>query len=357
MFKIVRSRYELMKTLTNSRMNDIHKRMVFNLIWKQKKVSRTEIRTLLGLSKSTISEIIWDFLDEGLIVENEWEGKTGGRKRGLLGVNPKGPKIISVLLKDFGTAEGALINLEGRILKRKTSIIEEKEDVRAAILKIAPLVSDLWPSHESILGLGLGVPGIVDYHKGVILYSAHFNWYNVPLREYLMKELNKGVPVIVDNRTVSATLGEKWFGEGKRIQNFICLNCGEAVGAGIVMNGEVHRGGSDGAGEVGHITIIPDGPLCFCGKKGCLESLIALPALLKELGENYKGEIMASSFLQERLRESRIQSLLRKTFTLLGEVVVIFIHLLVPEKITGEWAPGRGGTLISIISASIYSAF
>ncbi len=327
-----------MKTLTNSVMNDIHKRMIFRLVWERKIMSRTGIRTALGLSKSTISEIVRDLLEDGLVSEDGWEGKTGGRKRELLRVNPHGPKVMSILLRDFGAIEGALINLEGKVVKRITTMLTAQNDVRAAVTTLLTVIRGLWPPRERVLGIGLGVPGIVDHRQGVIVYSAHFHWQNVPLKDYLMRELNEDVTIAVDNRTISATLGEKWFGSGEGTCNLICLNCGEAVGAGIIMNGEIYRGGKDGAGEVGHITLEPSRRPCFCGKRGCLESLVALPALLDELGEDYSGEACASTLLQSRFKEERVRSLLERAFSLLGELVVILVHLFVPEKIlfTGE---------------------
>jgi|YNPMSStandDraft_1061717.scaffolds.fasta_scaffold03756_7 predicted NBD/HSP70 family sugar kinase len=322
-----------MKTLNSSTVNEIHQKLIFRLIWDRKYISRTAIRSLLGLSKSTVSEIVRNLMERGLVVEDGWENKTGGRKRGILGVNAHGPKIISLLLRDFGEMEGALVDLRGGILKREVQTIRTRSDPASVVVAMARLIKSLGAAAGDVLGIGLGVPGIVEHSKGVIRYSAHFGWRNAPLQEMLTQELQTKVPIFVDNRTISATLGEKWFGVGKGVRNFICFNCGEAVGAGIVLNGEVYRGGNDGAGEIGHISFAPDGPSCFCGKRGCIESLISLPSIMESLGETYKGEVASRFYLQDRMREEKVQSRLGKVFSVLGEVSAIFINLLVPERI------------------------
>ncbi|MDI3542742.1 MAG: hypothetical protein PWP57_345, partial [Candidatus Atribacteria bacterium] len=147
-------------------------------------------------------------------------------------------------------------------------------------------------------------------------------------------------PLIISNRTIAATLGETWFGKGKEAQNFICINSGEAIGAGIVIDGHVYRGLRGGAGEVGHVALLPGEKVCSCGKRGCVESAISLYSLMKELGEEYQGETASADFLRERRDDLRIQELLYNAFSLIGELSALLINVLAPEKIilTGEMA-------------------
>ena len=331
-----------MITLSSSKINDIHKKMIFRFIWEEGKVSRSQIGKVFGLSKSTVSGIVRELIEEGLIVENGWKNSSGGRRSELLSLNPCGPLILSVFLKDGGEGEVAVINLLGTVLDKRHFYLSSKEDAKETAIKISSFLRVFLSSYSEtcFLGIGLGVPGIVDHKQGRISYSAHLGWREVPLSKMIISYLPTNLPLIISNRTIAATLGEMWFGKGKETQNFICINSGEAVGAGIVIDGHVYRGLRGGAGEVGHVALLPGEKVCSCGKRGCIESAISLYSLMKELGEEYQGETASADFLRERKNDLRIQELLYNAFSLIGELSALLINVLAPEKIilTGEMA-------------------
>lgn|GEM_PF-633960 len=325
----------MMKTLTSSRINDIHKKMVFRYIWGKERVSRTQIREYFGFSKSTVSGIIHDLIDQELIVESGQENSPLGRKPELLAVNSSGPIIVSVLLKDLGDVEVALIDLGSTILIRESFRLFKKDPPQYAIDEMGVFIQNIiarFP-RQLCLGIGLGVPGIVDHQHGVIEYSAHFGWKAVPIGPMLKANFFPELPIVIDNRTTAATLGEMWFGKGKKIQNLICINVGEALGAGIVIEGKIYRGMMDGVGEIGHIQLIDNGTPCFCGKMGCIESMVSLPALMKKIGKNYTSEGAAVQVLREEMTNQSVRNLLGDAFSVLGEITAILTNILAPEKI------------------------
>jgi predicted NBD/HSP70 family sugar kinase len=132
----------------------------------------------------------------------------------------------------------------------------------------------------------VGLAGVVDSAQG-ILPRVLFLDGNVPLRDLLETRLK--VPIHIDNDVNTLTLGEKWLGSGLPVDDFIVVTIGRGIGMGIVINGQIYRGKSGGAGEFGHTVIDPNGPLCNCGKHGCLESFLSDRALIEKAHAEVAG--------------------------------------------------------------------
>jgi glucokinase len=132
-----------------------------------------------------------------------------------------------------------------------------------------------------ILGLGIGASGLVNYRTGYNVLAANFGWRDVPMRDWLVELLR--IPVVVDNNVRCMALGESLFGAARGVNSLAFVYGRFGVGAGIVVDGKVLRGSGLGAGEIGHSILLPDnGPLCRCGKRGCLEPLVSEPALVRQ---------------------------------------------------------------------------
>jgi len=146
---------------------------------------------------------------------------------------------------------------------------------------------------EDITGIGIGVAGIIDRHKGVVIQSPNISNLNgLPLRERFEKEFN--LPVVVENDANTYAYGEKWVGAGKDIDNFVLLTLGTGLGGGIIYNGDLF----EGPVEIGHMTIVPSGRYCTCGSYGCLESYASGRAIVERVITSLeKG---ADSMLTER---------------------------------------------------------
>jgi len=320
-------------TFTSSKVNALHKSMVFRFIWKRKLTSRPEIIKTFGFSKSTVSEIVRDLAEEGLITASGFSNSASlGRKAELLSINPNGPKIVSLLLKDTGEIDAALLNLDGNIVKRIGAVLPWRApSPKEAVECILETLNKVLVS-PTILGIGIGVPGIVDHHTGRIEYSAHFNWTDFPLGEMIQEKLP--YPVFIENRTIAATLGEMWYGKALGSRDFICIHCGDVFAAGIVIGEKIHRGGLKGAGEIGHISIHRADPqTCSCGRKGCAETIVALPSIMQRLGKVYHSEKESLAFLREYCNVPEVKTLLEEAFEVIGEVTAILINTLAPEKV------------------------
>jgi predicted NBD/HSP70 family sugar kinase len=145
------------------------------------------------------------------------------------------------------------------------------------------LVSKGGIEKDHLFGVGVGLAGIVNAKAGRLRYSPYFGWHDVPLVELLHSRLQ--VPVYIDNDVNTLTLNEQLFGAGQGIDNFLAVTIGRGVGLGIVVNDQLYRGGVGGGGEFGHTVVDPDGHLCDCGKRGCLETYVSDPALLRLAAE------------------------------------------------------------------------
>lgn len=199
-----------------------------------------------------------------------------------------------------------------------------------------------------IAGVGIGVPGLVDSHKGIIHYLVNIRgWRNVRLKTILEKRLS--LPVAIDNDVNVMTLGEFIFGAGKGSKNLVCLTLGTGVGGGLIIGGRLYRGSSMVAGEIGHIPINEYGPRCNCGGNACLESYIGNKYLIEEAKRLLKKEPsriisrliyrrpsnLTPEILTEaaRLKDRLAQRIWHEAGTRLGICLSGVINLLNPERI------------------------
>lgn len=132
---------------------------------------------------------------------------------------------------------------------------------------------------QEVLGIGIGVPGLPDYERGSVVFAPNLQWRNVELAQPLEQSL--GVPVFLDNDANVAALGEQWCGAGGGSQHMVLITIGTGIGCGLILNGEIYRGAAFSAGEIGHITMDPQGPACNCGRRGCLENLTSATAIMR----------------------------------------------------------------------------
>ena len=200
---------------------------------------------------------------------------------------------------------------------------------------------------EDIIGVGTGVPALLDQQKGIVIEAVNLGWEHVPLKEDLEKMWR--VPIIVENDANAAALGEMWNGAGKGASHIICLTLGTGVGGGIIINGDIYHGANGSAGEVGHITVKHQGGrVCNCGRKGCLETEASATAIVLDaleqvqgmsagpLKEEYEktGTITAKLVVQlARQGDSICEGIITKVGHILGNALAQMCYLLNPEII------------------------
>ena len=182
----------------------------------------------------------------------------------------------------------ALLSTDGEVLDKRSEATlgsEGWKSVLARLVKCIAFQREIAIDRGMrVAAVGVGAPGIIQMEKGVVVKSPNFpDWNNLPLREELEQALM--VPVVIENDANAAALGEQWRGAGRGINSMILLTLGTGVGGGIVLNNRIWQGADGMAGEVGHMTLIPEGRQCGCGNRGCLEMYASARGIVQSYQE------------------------------------------------------------------------
>ncbi|WP_345801733.1 ROK family transcriptional regulator [Microbacterium sp. AZCO] len=255
--------------------------LVLQTLFHQGEMSRADLSRETGLTRVTISDLVAELIADGFVAEMGVREASGpGKPAMLVDLDRAGHRIVGIDLSGSEEFIGAVLTLDGDIVaRRNVPIPAGADDVVAAVVALAAdLVAD---SHAPVLGIGVGTPGVVDDH-GVILTAPNFGWAGFDLESALREAL--GLPVLVANDANAAVLAEYTFGGAG--DDVLLVKVGRGVGSGLLASGQPMRGAHFGAGEIGHVTVGTDGgPVCVCGKVGCLEAWLAVPALTARLAE------------------------------------------------------------------------
>ena len=300
---------------------------------RHQQLSRSALSQITGLSHAAITDVSQVFLQSGLIVElaSMVTERRRGRPMLQLALQPSHAYFLGI-----GVAESAMLmvitDLRGRVLERQSLPLcatPEKlvDAVRTAFLEI--LKSAAVP-RSCVQGVGITVTGIVDAVAGVCRYSAALNWHEVPVAKLIGEGL--GLPAWVDNDANAVAVGEKFFGHARDYQHFTSIILGRTIGAAHYMHDMLYRGYDGGAGEIGHITMNPNGTLCRCGRKGCLDT-ISGGAALREAANEAGIPVGGMRELEELAVQGNptAAKLLRHAGNSLGIAVASLVHVTNPQ--------------------------
>ncbi|MCD6471687.1 ROK family transcriptional regulator [Candidatus Aerophobetes bacterium] len=336
---------------------ELNRTFVVNTILKYEPISRTKIAELTELSLSTVSNIVASLIEKGLVQETGEDKSKGGRKPIMLELNPRIGLAIGIKIGLDGIV-AALVNLKGTVLYQISRSIPPKKDkknvIKSVVEVIRNLVKEARIDFGHVIGCGIGVSGLVDSSCGALIYSAILGWKNIQFKKLLEKEFN--IPVFVDKDVNALALGERRYGAARGINNFVCITIGTGIGAGIILNGEIYHGNSGGAGELGHTIIDKNGPLCYCGKHGCLETFSSESFIIKEakkalikgektliknlLNNNDLDNLSVSTIIEAAYKGDTIaKNIFEQAGKNLGIGISNFINIVDPEMILME---GRG---------------
>ena len=272
----------------------MNKSLVLDTIRSHAPISRADIAAKLGLNKATVSSLVAEWLDERLVLETGLGESSGGRKPVMLLFHREAGHAIGVDL-GVNTVSAVLTDLSGAILARERRRLRVSAPADAALV-VCDVVRSLARSAPEapygVVGVGLGVPGIVD-DAGVVLTAPNFGWRDAPLRGMLEAEL--GLRVVLDNEANVGAVGEKQFGIGRDAGDLVYVSAGVGIGTGLIVGHELYRGASGFSGELGHMTIQADQGLpCGCGSSGCWEMYASEKALLHRLAPHPEREDLES---------------------------------------------------------------
>lgn len=331
-------------------MKALNRSLVLNRIRTEGPISRADIAKRTSLTPATVTNLVQELLEDGFVVESDTGRSSGGRKPILLRIQPSAYQVIGIDV-GVGQIKAALADLEAAPLALVTKALPAHPEPAAFLELLRDITEELLAQSDKprsrIAGIGVGMHGVVDSKHGVSLFAPGLQLRNVPIRESL--EAAFGIPVHVENDVAAMALGELWFGAGQDADHFICVNIGDGVGAGIILDRRLYRGSSFSAGEIGHTALELDGPLCVCGSRGCLQTFVSGPALANQARreiERGRSSLLGdarnasqTSITGQRVGEAARQGdslaleLLQQAGTRLGISLTNLIHTLNPQAI------------------------
>lgn len=348
-----------------------HRQAVIELLLEHGAMSRVDIARLTRFSKPTVSKVVAELMDEGIIREIGFGESTGGRKPMLLRLGGDGKLVVGAEI-DSEECKTVLVDLDGRVLDTRYHAVAGAHSVPHMIDLIVRGVNALFADRDrqALLGCGVAVPGLVSIDGSQISYSSNLEWENVPLREQLEARLQ--IPVIMTNRGKAAALGTLWLRGRDKQDNLIYIYLGTGVGGGIILDHKLLSGASHTAGEIGHICVDPHGPLCKCGNYGCLETYVSGSAIamrarakirdgmassLLERSGAHNLETITTKLVAQAAQEGDPLSteILNETAMYLGIAIANLVNLVNPQTVVLGGPVARwGGLLIEAVRREVY---
>ncbi len=245
----------------------INRDSILELLRQRQPISRGELARTYGMQKSTVSAIVEQLITEGWIREGEAMKTRRGRRPTQLTLNDDLAMLVAVVHPRHAVI--AAVNLNGHILTQQE--INQGTEVRTSIRLLGDALACLRDSHteKTFIGTGVCLPGRVHHETGRLIVAPNLRWADYDIRSALAERL--GMTVELENDANACLLSELWFGHLDVVRNAVLLAITEGVGASLLADGQLVSGRRGLAGEFGHISVSPSGPLCACGRRGCWE--------------------------------------------------------------------------------------
>lgn len=346
--------------------------VVFLALRNRGPVSRSDLAELTGLNAATVGRVIEELMGAGLVREVGFGRSSGGRRPIRLEVDSSARHVVAVDLQR-STVTAALTNLGAEILYQTATDMppQHPDEAVAAVLAMISDVLDHCDQEQRrrIMGIGIASPGPVTY-RARALHGAPERavFSNLALADLVSRHF--GIPAFVDAKEKCCALAELWFGAGRRFTDFVFVGVAAGIGAGLVLDGELYRGSSGLAGEIGHACVEPHGLPCWCGNTGCLETVASLPsliarvrpaleggeaALLQEAVRRHGGELDLGAILEAAdLGDPFCQRSLAEVAEYLGLAIVNLVNTFDPQAvILGRQMALAGNRLLDPIRALV----
>jgi glucokinase-like ROK family protein len=325
---------------------------VMRALRKNGQTSRAEVTSITGWSRAKTSQEVNALVEKGYLVDAGEGISKGGRKPRLLRFNSQLGYVVGI---DIGATslEVALADVNGSILRRVMEPADVRQPAEEVFGRCSVLILELAMTQgihpEQILGIGVGVPGPVDFARGVLVAPPLMpDWENYPIRNFF-KETFPSAFVVVDNDVNIMALGEQRSGDAANVDHFLAIKIGTGIGCGIMASRKIHRGSNGCAGDIGHICVDKQGPICRCGNRGCLEAMAAGPAiaekamqaardgkseLLRKMMEE-KGGVLTPEDVNAACREGDEAALdiIRASGQMIGDVLAGLVNFFNPSHI------------------------
>lgn len=309
-----------MKTRGPGVLREQNQKKVLSLLRQYKQTSRKDLAKAMGVSKNTISLIVDQYVKDGIIKEvGVKDLKKAGRPKIVIELNQVAFKAIGIAVHHNGIEYMVTDFYLDAVVSGFCEV--DGKDWEKVVLEIRKIVGNLLEEHPEVVGVGIGIPGIVNANEGIVDHSTNLGWKNIHVGEQLKKWIS--VPIIVQNNVNMASLCSAGMGDEPCSGSSFYIRIGDGIGGAFTAAGQIWNGDSWTSGEIGHISVDENGPLCGCGQRGCLEKMISRKAFQEWL-DHMGGEGLPEHLLEEQIKKYGIY---------LATSLINIIHLLNPGTI------------------------
>lgn len=348
---------------TNQNIKNFNKHSAVDLIrFASTGVSRTNLAEQMGLTRAAVTLIINDLIENGIILEAESRAIPSGRPPVVLEINPKRGLVAAI---DMGATHIgiAVADFSAKIIEETFSIFDIQCGPQECLLEanrmLEALLTRCGIERTELMALGVGVPGPVSTDAGTVIAPPIMpGWDGYPIRDTLEKEW--GCPVSLNNDAELGALGEWAYGAGRGERNLAFIKVGSGIGAGLIINQQIYGGTTGSAGEIGHLTIDENGPLCTCGNHGCLEAFAgghAIASQARKLVESGKRTLL-SNIPHENLTAQEVakaarrgdlpsQDIIMRAGTFIGIAIAGLVNLFNPGAVIIGGGVAQSGDLLT----------
>lgn len=306
--------------------------------------TRQDLSAATGLSPASVTNVVRELLNEGIVIEAGSVDSDGGRPRVMLEVNPDHGYVIGA---DVGETRVRVELFDLAMRERAKADYPLDPDVHEPELVVTSILSGLNSvltesgiKPDAILGVGVGVAGIIEQRPQALVHGQTYGWEGVPLERLL--RAGTDLPLHIENGAKTMGQAELWFGAGRGARSAVVALLGSGVGASLISGGSTYRGSTSSAAEWGHTTVMVGGRTCGCGSAGCLEAYVGAPAILERYGRPIAGNDQESGLaaLVDAADTTQLAAaVLEETADYIGAGIGALINLFNPERvILGGWA-------------------
>jgi predicted NBD/HSP70 family sugar kinase len=325
-------------------------------------VSRAGVARATGLSRPMVSNLVSELCAAGLVLEDAQPVTTrdrrGGRPPTLLRLASAGAAVGIDF--DHSRVSVAVSDVALQIRAERTEPLDPSRPTEDGLDLAAEMVeralADAGVDRDRVVGVGMTLPGTIEQPDGVVGPSSILpRWTGVAAGAEMRRRL--GLPVVADNDANLGAVAEAAFGAARRAQDVLYVKVTSGIGAGVILKGGLYRGGAGRAGEIGHVRVRPDGPVCRCGRRGCLETVASTDALRRALRQDHGRDLTVASMIEAaRAGDPDCLQVIADGGRALGGVVAMLLNVLNPEAVVigGDLAP-VGDILVGAVKDAIAS--
>jgi len=280
-------------------LRELNRQRVIDALRRCGTASRADLARVTGLSRTTVATLVADLQARGLVVDADGRAEAGrGRPPALLRLDAAAGAAVGIDF-DHPHVRVAAADLSSSVLAERTAELDVDHaaaaSLDAAVELVDAVLADAGLQRRDVVGVGMGLPGPVDRRAGTVVASILPGWSGIRAGAELAQRL--GLPVELDNDANLGALGERNYGAARGLDDVVYVRMGSGIGAGLVLDGRVYRGADGMAGELGHVQVRPEGAVCRCGNRGCLESVAGTGAVLTILREAHGPQLTLRGLL------------------------------------------------------------